>query len=250
MTMNDRQQLLKALLGRIDKARLAPEARLPGERELAQSLCASRSSVREALGVLEALRVIERRPQSGIYVRPAVSEPSLEALVLQESLDLRSSTLDYEQAQEARIIHEVEAVRLAATRRSADDLVAMQLIIEKSRVHLRQGRNLADDDEAFHLALIRSAKNPILLRIGKSLYLLTHSVRRAYFEVAGSGAQSIKDHLKILETVAQRDAVQAARLIKRHYVGSSVRWRKVYESRAASVAGQEPAVRRRWSSRS
>ena len=99
----DRQQLLKALLGRIDAARMGPEARLPGERELAQAFGASRSSVREALGVLEALRVIERRPQSGIYVRSAVSEPSVEAFVLQEALDVRSSTAEYEQAQEARI---------------------------------------------------------------------------------------------------------------------------------------------------
>ena len=243
MAMNDRQQLLKALLSKIDEARRTPEPRLPGERDLAQSFGASRSSVREALGVLEALRLIERRPQSGIYVRPAVSEPSLEALVLQESLDVRSSTLEYEQAQEARIIHEVEAVRLAAKRRTADDLAALQLIIERSRAHLRQGRNLADDDEEFHLALIGAAKNPILLRIGKSLYLMTHSVRRAYFEAAGSGAQSIKDHLKILETIAQRDATQAARLMKRHYAGSSARWRKVHESRSVSAAGRDPAAR-------
>jgi len=228
--MNDRQQLLKALLGRIDAARVAPQARLPGERELAQSFGASRSSVRQALGVLEALRVIERRPQSGIYVRPAISEPSVEAFVLQEALDVRSSTADYDQAQEARIIHEVEAVRLAAKRRSPADLAALRSIIEQSRASLREGRNLADDDEAFHLALIAAAKNPILVRISKSLYLMMRSVRRTYFETAGSGVQSIKEQLKILEAVARRDAAQAAKLVRRHYAGSSARWRRVHEA--------------------
>src|SRR6185503_9505440 len=154
MPTTDRQELLKALFNKVDEARIAPGMRLPGERELAQSFGASRSSVREALGVLEALRVIERRPQSGIYVRPAISEPSVEAFVLQEALDLRSSTAAYEQAQEARVIHEVETARLAATRRTSDDLAAMRSIIERSRESLRDGRNLADDDEAFHLALI------------------------------------------------------------------------------------------------
>src|SRR4249919_901328 len=109
MAINDRQQLLKALLGRIDEARVAPQTRLPGERELAQSFGASRTAVREILGVLEALRVIERRPQSGIYVRQATSETSIEALVLAEDLDLRAKTAPYEQAQEARVIYEVEA---------------------------------------------------------------------------------------------------------------------------------------------
>src|SRR5262245_10730099 len=225
----DRQQLLKALLGRIDAARVGPEARLPGERELAQAFGASRSSVREALGVLEALRVIERRPQSGIDVRSAVSEPSVEAFVLQEALDVRSSTAEYEQAQEARIIHEVEAVRLAARRRSSGDLAAMQAIIEGARKNLRDAANLADDDEAFHLALIAAAKNPILLRIAKSLYLMTRSVRHAYFEMSGSGAQSIREHVKILDAVVQRDPGRAAKLLKRHYAGSSARWKRVHE---------------------
>lgn len=230
MAMNDRQQLLKALLGRIGEARTAPEARLPGERELAQSFGASRSSVREALVVLEALRVIERRPQSGIYVRSAIAEPSVEALVLQESLDVRASTVDYEQAQEARVIHEVEAARLAAKRRSSGDLADLGSIIERSRTNLREGRNLAVDDEAFHLALIAAAKNPILLRIGRSLYLMTRSIRYAYFEAAGSGAQSIKEHVGILDAVARRDSGDAVKLLKRHYAGSSARWRRVYNA--------------------
>jgi GntR family transcriptional repressor for pyruvate dehydrogenase complex len=224
----DRQQLLKALLGRIDAARVGADARLPGERELAQAFGASRSSVREALGVLEALRVIERRPQSGSYVRSAVSEPSVEAIVLQEALDVRSSTVEYEQAQEARIIYEVEAVRLAARRRTSGDLAAMQVIIEGARKNLRDEANLADDDEAFHLALIGAAKNPILLRIAKSLYLMTRSIRHAYFEMFGSGAQSIREHVKILDAVVQRDPGRAAKLLRRHYAGSSARWKRVH----------------------
>lgn len=229
MAINDRQQLLKALLGRIDEARTAPETRLPGERELALSFGASRSSVREALGVLEALRVIERRPQSGIYVRPAIFEPSVEAFVLQEALDVRSSTSAYEQAQEARVIHEVETARLAAKRRTPTDIAAMQSIISRSRESLREGRNLAEDDEAFHLALTGAAKNPMLLRIAKSLYLMTRSVRHAYFKTSGSGAQSISEHLKILDAVEERNPERAAKLLKQHYAGSSARWKRLHK---------------------
>ena len=92
----DRQSLVKALLRKIDQARRTPEVRLPGERELASSFGASRTAVREVLGVLEALRMIERRPQSGIYVRSAMSDASIEALVLREGLDLRGKTTSYE----------------------------------------------------------------------------------------------------------------------------------------------------------
>ena len=71
----------------------------------------------------------------------------------------------------------------------------MQAIIARARANLKDKGNLADDDEAFHLALISAAKNPILLRIAKSLYLMTRSVRHAYFEAAGSGAQSVREHM-------------------------------------------------------
>jgi DNA-binding FadR family transcriptional regulator len=230
LTTSDRHALLKALLGRIDEARIAPETRLPGERALAQTFGASRSSVREALGVLEVLRVIERRPQSGIYVPATISEPSFEALVLQEALALKVSASDYEQAQEARIIHEVEAVRLAATRRSLRDLKTLRSVVVQSRANLLEGRNLAHDDEAFHLGLIGAAKNPILLRISKSLYLMTRSVREAYFEAPGSGAQSIREHVKILKAIEAGDATTAAKRVKDHYASSSARWRKAFKT--------------------
>jgi DNA-binding FadR family transcriptional regulator len=228
MVTGDRQSLIKALLKMIDLQRSTPSVRLPGERELASSLGASRTAVREVLGVLEALRVIERRPQSGIYVRPANADASVETLVLQEDLDLQASADSYEQAQEARVIHEVEAARLAARRRTQADLDALGTIILESRRQLEEARNLADADEAFHLALIAAAKNDILLRMAKSLYLMTRSVRRIYFRKRAHALVSIAEHEQLLESVRGRAPERSAALMRRHYAGSSARWRKVH----------------------
>jgi GntR family transcriptional regulator, transcriptional repressor for pyruvate dehydrogenase complex len=200
----DRQSLIKALLKRIDEGRGTPDVRLPGERELASSLGASRTAVREVLGVLEAMRVIERRPKSGIYVRPSGTGASIEALVLQEDLDLRAQAASYEQAQEARVIYEVEAARLAAQRRTQSDLDRLRAIVVDSRRHLKQGRNLADDDEAFHLAVVAAAGNDILLRVAKSLYLMTRSIRQAYFRAQTHAAVSVKEHEQLVECVQKR----------------------------------------------
>ena len=227
MVTGDRQSLIRALLKRIDQQRSTPNERLPGERELASSLSASRTAVREVLGVLETLRVIERRPQSGIYVRPANADVSIETLVLQEGLDLEASADSYEQAQEARVIHEVEAARLAARRRTRADLDAMGTIILETRRQLEEGRNLADADEAFHLALIAAAKNDILLRMAKSLYLMTRSVRYLYFRARAHAVASIGEHEQLLESVRRRAPERSAELMRQHYAGSSARWRKV-----------------------
>lgn len=228
VTTGDRQALVKALLQRIEDARRTPGVKLPGERELALSFGASRASVREVLGVLEVLRVIERRPQSGIYVRRADGEASIEALVLQEAHDVRATIASYEQAQEARVLHEVQAVRLAAKRRTRADLAAMRAIIDIARGRLATGMNLADDDEAFHLALIAAARNDILLRMTKSLYLMTRAVRRAYFEAPGHAAPSLIEHELLLESVAERDGERAMQLMRKHYAGSSARWKKAH----------------------
>jgi GntR family transcriptional regulator, transcriptional repressor for pyruvate dehydrogenase complex len=227
LVTQDRQSLIKALLKRIDEGRGTPDVRLPGERELASSLGASRTAVREVLGVLEAMRVIERRPKSGIYVLPFGAGCSIEALVLQEDLNLRANPPSYEQAQEARVIYEVEAARLAAQRRTPSDLDAMRAIIVDTRRHLGEGRNLADDDESFHLALIASAGNDILLRVAKSLYLMTRSVRHAYFQARTHAALSVKEHEQLVDSVQRRDAQRSADLMRQHYAGSSARWRKV-----------------------
>ena len=98
----------------------------------------------------------------------------------------------------------------------------------ESRRHLEEGRNLADADEAFHLALIAAAKNDILLRMAKSLYLMTRSVRHVYFRTRAHALVSIAEHEQLLESVRRRAPERSAALMRQHYAGSSARWRKVH----------------------
>jgi DNA-binding FadR family transcriptional regulator len=107
----------------------------------------------------------------------------------------------------------------------------MTVIIERSYDHLAQGRNLADDDEAFHLALIAAAKNEVMLRMAKSLYLMTRSVRFAYFQAQGYAAISIREHEQLLDSIERSDAEAASRLMRKHYAASTARWRKICGAR-------------------
>jgi DNA-binding FadR family transcriptional regulator len=69
------------ILSFIHERRYQPSERLPSERDFAEKFDTSRGAVREALAALESMRVIERRPNSGIYLRNS-DESSIEALVL------------------------------------------------------------------------------------------------------------------------------------------------------------------------
>lgn len=66
-----RTNVLQSVVARlnefIDKGEIAPGDRLPSERKLAEWLKVSRTSVRHALKVLEALGRVETRAGSGTY---------------------------------------------------------------------------------------------------------------------------------------------------------------------------------------
>src|SRR3989304_1241108 len=66
-----------------------PGARLPGERELADSLAVSRASAREALRVLHFIGVVDVRPGEGTFVSttpPTPIDPSLYSVLSQRSV--------------------------------------------------------------------------------------------------------------------------------------------------------------------
>ncbi|MBL8584363.1 MAG: FadR family transcriptional regulator, partial [Rhizobiaceae bacterium] len=55
-------------------------SRTPSERELADHFGVSRGQIRETLAILEAMRIVERRAKSGIYL--TTSNASVDAMAL------------------------------------------------------------------------------------------------------------------------------------------------------------------------
>ena len=110
-------QALDQLRQRINQGIWAIGQRLPTEPELSAELGISRNTVREAMRVLAFSGLIEIRQGDGSYLR-AVVDPLDTLKVL--------SQCSLEQARETRHILEVEAIGLAALRRTDEDLVALR----------------------------------------------------------------------------------------------------------------------------
>jgi DNA-binding FadR family transcriptional regulator len=149
---------LEQIRQRIDDGTWPLGQRLPPEPELAEIIGISRNTVREAVRVLTFSGVLEVRQGDGTYVR-ACADPlsTMQALA-------RSSV---EQALEARGMIEVEASRLAALRRTEDDLAALRVALAASAA--RSGYEDIDDyifhDLAFHQRVVDSAHNPVLSQL-------------------------------------------------------------------------------------
>src|SRR5436190_1476831 len=123
------ERVAERLIGLITRRALAPGAPLPTERELADAYGVGRSSVREALRMLESQGVIAPGPGNGFTVA-APARPLHRSLRLVMSLDAAPGPGD---VLELRRILEVEAAGLAAERRSAADLARMDRATDDMR---------------------------------------------------------------------------------------------------------------------
>nr|WP_120007899.1 FadR/GntR family transcriptional regulator [Pseudoroseomonas vastitatis] len=229
---DERSGLLGRLLTLIAYHRLGPGDRLPGERDLAERFGVGRGAVREALVVLETLRVIERRPNSGIYLRAVEKQGSIEAIVLQAELGIPLTGAEVREVVELRRILEMQAMRLAAERRHEDDIRRLDAILAQGAATVSAGKNLADDDAAFHLAMVEATGNHVFLRVVHAFYLMSRNRRRAYFADGRRAPLSQAQHVAMRDAVAAGDPDRAEAAMGGHLRGVESYWLELLERRA------------------
>lgn len=196
--------------------------RAPSERELAERFHASRTQVREALSVLEALRVIERRPKSGIYM--TTESASIEALTLFAEIGVPLSTDELSQTVEVRRIQELEAIRLACRRHDDGNIAALRQCLDDCEEAIAAGRSIAGLDRVFHCEIVKATQNTILLRLVNIFYLMTERRREYYFLDPERRRQSDAEHREIFQAVLERDEQRAVQLLDAHLEGADSYW--------------------------
>lgn len=166
------------------------------ERKIAERLNASRTPVREALGRLEAERLVFKQPNRGVTVSPFSTEALLEILNVRQLL-------------------EAEAARLAAGRVPADKVEQIRdRIIElgqKSSVSLAETWEV---DDMLHTAIAEASGNTLLAGLIRDLRRRTH-VFNAYRNPHDSRFD-VKESLHILDAVAGGDPEKARTAMSTH----------------------------------
>jgi DNA-binding FadR family transcriptional regulator len=201
--------------------------RLPSERALSERFAVSRNALREALSTLETLRVVEARPNSGIYLRRIATDTSFETIVLLSEMGATPTPQDVQETLEARWPLEMRAVQLACERREDADLRNIEAVLTETRLVLAAKGNISRLDTEFHLAIIRSTHNDVLVRLLNSFYRMSEKRRFALFADTKRGAESAKQHERIYEAIRDRDAVAAAALMDAHMGRAKLYWREI-----------------------
>jgi len=218
---------IAGILAYLRDRRLQPGDRLPSERDLAERLGVGRNAVREALATLVTLRIVESRPNSGIYLRHVERESSFEALVMLTDMGATPTPTEVAETMEVRAHLEVLAVGLACQRRTDADLERMEAVLRHTEEVLAKEGNIAADDTEFHIALVDATHNSVLVRVLNAFYRFTDRRREVMFEDVAQGKASLRDHRRLLEHIRNRDSAKAQLLILRHMDRARSYWSTV-----------------------
>lgn len=178
--------------------------RLPTEPELMTQLGVGRSTVREAVRTLARVGLVQVRQGDGTYVtaRPADNE----------SLQTRCQRADLHEIYDVREALDLQAARLAAERRTDEDIVALQQLLRDraAAVTARDARAFADIDVAFHQRIVASTQNAMLIDLYR---VLGDALQQSLFihkrDTAFDERDTAAEHAAILDAIIARDAQRA-----------------------------------------
>lgn len=208
---------MAALIHFIEERKYVPGERLPSERELAERFDVGRGVVREVLSVLENLRYLERRPNSGIYLNESSGRVSHEMLALFANLSVDVSKERLAESMEARRILEVQTVALAAQRRTDEDLQNMREIVARFDDAAENDlQSLPKLDYEFHMAIFRAAHNLVLTQLVTPFYLMSESRGPMFFNGTARGRASNAQHKLLIAAIDEQNVMKAQQLMSDH----------------------------------
>lgn len=206
-------KIIRQIRSLITSGKLKAGDRLPSERKLAEKFGVSRGNVRDALQKLEFYGILKTLPQSGTVVA-GMGIAALEGLI---SDVLKVENSDFASLVETRVLLETESARLAAKRRTPEDIIKIQNALYAHETKIEEGSAAVEQDLMFHLKIAEASKNPVL----KSLMLIIIPDIINNFNklnVCGGGRlyQSLAEHKLILKHIIAQNSDEAAKAMTFH----------------------------------
>jgi GntR family transcriptional repressor for pyruvate dehydrogenase complex len=213
------EQIEEAVLS----GRLQPGSRLPSERDLMTQFGVSRSTVREALRVLQSNGMVQSR--AGDPRGPEVLPPSSSSLQKSMSRLARASSMSLAELLQFRMLLEGSAYQLAAQLRTPSQLAEMEAALQSmSGAAEASYPEFSAADVAFHDAVARATQNSLIVVCsnvvrGVVVDLITEHLAHATDRHALMHAY-VRHHSEVLQAIRDRDGALASRL-SRHALHDS-----------------------------
>jgi GntR family transcriptional repressor for pyruvate dehydrogenase complex len=192
---------------------LGPGVRLPSERELADQLGISRSTLRQAITTLvQSGHLTSVRGRGGgtfVVQEPPLAEGSPTGPVRE----------DWREVLDLRVAVEVGAATLAADRAGEDDLTLMRECVERMAA-ASEFDDYRRADIRFHIAIAQASGVPRMVGLVGEVEadvseLIAHIAHPPEVLEHSNG-----EHARMIEAFERHDAPRAVRLLRRHLEGT------------------------------
>lgn len=188
--------------------------RLPAESRLAEMFGMSRTIVREALVRLASDGITEARRGAGSFVK---SRPSDRLAAFMPMADLSATMGSYE----VRFVLEAEAARLAATRRTSQEMAAIDDALVSLRKALLSDAPADAEDKELHRQIMLATANPSFVTAFDGLGDEIERIMRAGVDISRSRPPEVigammREHEMIVDAIRVQDGDAAALAMRWH----------------------------------
>lgn len=183
---------------RIISGELAPGAKLPPERELAEALGVSRTVLREAVRILAAKGLLLTQHGVGTTVRALTSQHVFEPL----DLYLRTQeggSISFEHLHQVRSMLEMEIAGIAAESATEEQVAKLRRVFESMVDADGDVELLAERDTEFHRTLAEMTHNPLLLVLMDSI----RELLREYIALVTVYLDPLEDNIRLHEMLLE-----------------------------------------------
>ncbi len=170
------------------------------ERKLAGELGVSRTPIREAITRLEQEGLVVTYPRRGAFLVRKTKAQILEIISVWAALEGMAARLATEHATDE------ELASMRAMFATFDDSNGA-----KANIDEYSATNIA-----FHQRLIQLSKNELLIGIAEGLFVHMRAIRDKTIGERDRATESIIDHMRIISSLEERDAMMAERLVREH----------------------------------
>jgi GntR family transcriptional repressor for pyruvate dehydrogenase complex len=203
-------QIVDQIKSMVRSGNLTPGDRFPSERQLSELLKAGRSSIREAMKVLETIGLIRRKRGATVLCDPAEMEHS--------ALWLDASHQEIHEVFETRKLMEIGLSGLAAERATREDIKTMA----ESIARVYDKHTVITSDISFHRAVVHAAKNSVSSQVYNLVTRLLFQTHKYYLLMENIEIQEgffekfLAQHGKILLAVESHNVEGAKKAMEEH----------------------------------
>ncbi|MFC5651825.1 FadR/GntR family transcriptional regulator [Paenibacillus solisilvae] len=223
----------------IVSAAYPPGSKLPTVVELSSIFDVGRSTIREALSALKATGWVDIRHGGGTFV--------VEKIPVDSDNETNGrlffyQTQSFQEVLEVRKFIEAGCASLAAERRTTDDLMQLEQLLQQMELAVNDEEQSEQYDIHFHLCIARASHNSLFISMMESMTerlqeSMKESRRLWFFSEKASVRQLCQEHKRIYEAIKAGDSKLAGDLIMQHILKVD---RVVQEFEAAGAPVLDP----------